>query len=87
MCELSMSCEICFGPSPRSRRSLLAQKVEAAPQAAWASLTAMSNLLIDTLVQWIRRRASATLALDSHSLSHQKDYQMDGTNALKEPRG
>jgi hypothetical protein len=47
----------------------------------------MSNLLIDTLVQWIRRRASATLALDSHSLSNQKDYQMDGTNALKEPRG
>jgi len=67
---LSMSYEICGGPSPRSRRSLLALKVEAARQAACASLTSTFNqyVWIDTFVQWIRRRASANLALNSHSL-------------------
>jgi hypothetical protein len=40
---LSMSYEICGGPSPRSRRSLLALKVEAARQAACASLTSTFN--------------------------------------------
>ena len=41
---LPLSCKICGGPSPRSRRSLLTPKVEAASQAAYASLPAMSNL-------------------------------------------
>ncbi len=39
----SMSYEICGGSSPRSRRSLLALRVEAARQVACASLTAMPN--------------------------------------------
>jgi len=41
-------------------------------------------ILINTIVQWVRRRASASLALSSHPLSHRKEYEMDATNGLKE---
>jgi glyoxylase-like metal-dependent hydrolase (beta-lactamase superfamily II) len=40
--------------------------------------------LVDTFVQSIRRCAFANLALNRPSLLHQKEYQMGGTNGLKE---
>src|SRR6202451_2741832 len=41
-------------------------------------------VLIDTFVERIRRRTSANFAWNCHSLRHRKEYQMDGTNGLKE---
>jgi hypothetical protein len=39
---------------------------------------------IDTFVQWIRRRPSRSLLLHSRSLQHRREFQMGGTNGLKE---
>jgi hypothetical protein len=68
---ISMPYEIRGGPSPRSGPFVTSTQVEAARQAACSSLNAMPTetlVLIDTFVQWIRRRAPANLAWSSHSL-------------------
>jgi hypothetical protein len=38
----------------------------------------------NTFVQWIRRHASASVALNGHLLLRRKEYQMNDTNGLKE---